>query len=126
MSQIAKGPFRTRYRKNKRLRQIAKGGGLGSKWTGLKSSTVTGNEGSVMRNPIDIDQTHTQAIRQEIGEGLRVCLGMEPELPTNLRKQVNLLHELEGQSPSIVPDVEQGSETGQNRSRFIWPWRRKT
>jgi hypothetical protein len=124
MSQIAKGPFRTRYRKNKRLRQIAKGGGLGSKWVEVEHGHR--NEGSVMRNPIDIDQTHTQAIRQEIGEGLRVCLGMEPELPTNLRKQVNLLHELEGQSPSIVPDVEQGSESGQNRSRFIWPWRRKT
>jgi hypothetical protein len=35
-------------------------------------------------------------------------LSVEPELPASLRRQVDQLRELDGQSPSIVPDVGHG------------------
>jgi hypothetical protein len=59
-----------------------------------------------MRNRIDIDPKHSRAIVQEIGERLRALLKEEPELPGCLRAQINRLHELEGQSPSIIPSAE--------------------
>jgi hypothetical protein len=59
-----------------------------------------------MRNRIDIDRKHSRAIVQEIGERLRASLKEESELPGSLRAQINRLHELEGQSPSIVPSAE--------------------
>jgi len=67
-----------------------------------------------MRNRIDIDHVHSRAICREIGERLQAYLEPEPELPAHLRKQVNRFCELEGQSPSIVPDVEHrlGNEPG--------------
>jgi hypothetical protein len=46
-----------------------------------------------MRNPIDLDHTHSRAIWQEIGERLRQHLGAEPELPASIRKQVDRLGE---------------------------------
>ena len=55
-----------------------------------------------MRNRIDIDPKHGEAIVQEIGERLRTCLKEEPELPGSLRAQINRLRELEEQSPSII------------------------
>jgi hypothetical protein len=58
-----------------------------------------------MRNRIDIDHLHSRAICREIGE-LQAYLEPELALPVHLRKQVNRFCELEGQSPSIVPDVE--------------------
>ena len=63
-----------------------------------------------MRNPIDIDHKHSRAISQEIGERLQAYLRVEPELPANIRMQVDQLQQLEGQSPSIVPDEEHGNE----------------
>ena len=85
-----------------------------------------------MRNPIDIDRTHSRAICREIGERLQQYLRAEAEIPTSMRKQVHRLHELEGHSPSIVPDMEHGfgnePRTGVSRkdvSRSTWPWRRK-
>jgi hypothetical protein len=60
----------------------------------------------LMRNRIDIDPKHSRAIVQEIGERLRAFLKEEPELPGTLRAQINRLHELEGQSPSIIPSAE--------------------
>ena len=85
-----------------------------------------------MRNRIDIDHLHSRAICREIGERLQAYLEPEPGLPAHLRKQVNRFCELEGQSPSIVPDVEHrlGNEPGSHvsrgdRSRLAWPWRRK-
>jgi hypothetical protein len=86
-----------------------------------------------MRNPIDIDHKHSRAICQEIGERLQAYLRVEPELPASPKKQVDQLHQLEGQSPSIVPDVEHRFKTEPSRdgasrgdqSRFTWPWRRK-
>jgi hypothetical protein len=59
-----------------------------------------------MRNRIDIDPKHNRAIVQEIGERLRASLKEEPELPGSFRAQINRLHELEGQSPSIIPRAE--------------------
>ena len=86
-----------------------------------------------MRNRIDIDHLHSRAICREIGERLQTYLKPEPELTAHLRKQVGQLRELEGHSPSIVPDVERrlGKEPGSyvsrgNRSPFTWSWRRKS
>jgi len=84
-----------------------------------------------MRNPIDIDHIHSRAICREIGERLQQYLRAEAELPAGMRKQVHRLQELEGQSPSIVPDMEHGfgaePRKGVSRrdvSRSAWPWRR--
>jgi hypothetical protein len=59
-----------------------------------------------MRNRIDIDSKHSQAIVQEIGERLRAFLQEEPEPPESLRTQIDRLRELEEQSPSIIPAAE--------------------
>ena len=59
-----------------------------------------------MRNPINIDDSCNQAIRQEIGKQLRLYLQVSPRLPASLKKQVALLDESEGQSP--VSAVERG------------------
>jgi hypothetical protein len=57
-----------------------------------------------MRNRIDIDDGHSRAIAEEIGERLRAILRVEPEVPASLRGQIDRLRELEeGQSSSIVP-----------------------
>jgi hypothetical protein len=82
-----------------------------------------------MRNPIDIDQNHSGAICREIGERLQQHLRAEAELPASMREQIHQLHELEGQSPSIVPEHGFGDEpkgvSRRDASRFTWPWRRK-
>jgi len=46
-----------------------------------------------MRSPIDIDRTHSRAIRQEIGERLQQYMSVEPELPASIRKHVNRVGE---------------------------------
>ncbi len=86
-----------------------------------------------MRNAIDIDHTHSRAICREIGEGVQQYLRAEPELPASIRKQVERLRELEGESPSIVSDLKHGFENEPSkdasrgdRSRFAWLWRRKS
>jgi len=86
-----------------------------------------------MRNRTDINHTHARAICLEIGGRLRGYLGEEPELPPNLKKRVDLLRQLEGPSPSIVPtnENENGGEppkdaNRQDRLPFAWPWRRKS
>ena len=87
-----------------------------------------------MRNPIDIDHKHSRAISQEIGDRLQAYLRVEPELPANIRMQVDQLQQLEGQSPSIVPDEEHGlgnepskdDASREDRSPFSWPWRRRS
>ena len=58
-----------------------------------------------MRNGIDIDPEHSRAIVQEIGKRLRTFLKEDPELPGNLRAQIDRLRELEEQSPSIIPSA---------------------
>ena len=53
-----------------------------------------------------IDHVHSRAIVREIGDRLRASLKPESELPASLRMQIDRLHALEEQSPSIVPDAE--------------------
>ena len=55
-----------------------------------------------MRNPIEIDYSHSRAILQEIGERLRTSLKEDPELPVRLRLQIDRLRQLEGQSQPNV------------------------
>jgi hypothetical protein len=59
-----------------------------------------------MRNRIDIDPKHSQAIAREMGERLRTFLKEEPELPGSLRAQIDRLRKLDEQSPSIIPSAE--------------------
>jgi hypothetical protein len=63
-----------------------------------------------MSNPINIDETCNRAIRREIGEQLRVYLRVSPRLPARLRKQVDRLYKLEGQSPPSFPKWNTGSK----------------
>jgi hypothetical protein len=87
-----------------------------------------------MRNAVDIDHRHSRAICDEIGERLQSHLRIEADLPVSLRMQVEQLHRLEVQSPSIVSDLEHGvgnepnkdGASGGGQFRFTWPWRRKT
>jgi hypothetical protein len=46
-----------------------------------------------MRSPIDIDQVHSRAIRQEIGERLQQYMRLEPEPPASIMKHVDRLGE---------------------------------
>ena len=62
-----------------------------------------------MRNRINIDHIHSQAISREIGQRLRASLRVDHELPPSIRNQIERLRELEGQSPSIVPTTEHGA-----------------
>jgi hypothetical protein len=54
-----------------------------------------------MRNRIDIDRKHSYEILREIGETLRGSLREEPDLPANLRRQVDRLRELESSRPAL-------------------------
>lgn len=56
---------------------------------------------SAMRNRIDIDRKHSYEILREIGETLRGSLREEPDLPANLRRQVDRLRELESSRPTL-------------------------
>ena len=73
-----------------------------------------------MRNPINVDHTHSRAICREIGERLQQYLRAEPELPVSIRKHVDRFQELEGKSPSIVPDVEHrfGNEQSKDVNQY--------
>jgi hypothetical protein len=51
-----------------------------------------------MRNPIEIDYSHSRAIIKEIGERLRWELKEDRELPASLRSPIERLRQLEGQS----------------------------
>ena len=55
-----------------------------------------------MRNPIEIDYSHSRAMLQEIGERLRTSLKEDPELPASLRLQIDRLRQLEGHSQPNV------------------------
>jgi hypothetical protein len=55
-----------------------------------------------MRNPIEIDYSHSRAITQGIGERLRTSLREDQELPASLRLQIDRLRQLEGQSQPNV------------------------
>ena len=62
----------------------------------------------MLHNPIFIDSEDNQAIRREIGERLRLELGIELELPAGLKEKIDELRWLE--SSSIVPEAEQEFE----------------
>ena len=66
---------------------------------------------------IDIDHKDYQAIRREIGERLRLELGIELELPACLKGKLDELCGLEGKSSSVVPDVELGFKNKAKRER---------
>ena len=55
-----------------------------------------------MRNPIEIDYSHSRAIIQEIGERLRTSLKEDREPPVSLRLQIDRLRQSEGQSQQNV------------------------
>jgi len=55
-----------------------------------------------MRNPIEIDYSHSRAIIQEIGERLRTLLKDDREPPASLRLQIDRLRQLEGGSQPNV------------------------
>jgi hypothetical protein len=82
-----------------------------------------------MRNRIDIDYVHSRAIVQEIGERLRAYLRDEPELPATLRRQMDRLCELEGQSPLALKrraayTPHKNARRG-DQWRLSWSWGRK-
>ena len=56
-----------------------------------------------MRSHVDIDHRQSRAICDEIGQRLQSYLGVEVELPKQLRTQVERLDELADEAPSIVP-----------------------
>jgi hypothetical protein len=59
-----------------------------------------------MRNRTDIDPKHTEQSCKRLEKDCARFLKEEPELLGSLRAQINRLHELEGQSPSIIPSAE--------------------
>lgn len=85
-----------------------------------------------MRGSPNIDDRHSRAIAQEIGQRLQVHLRMDTELPPSIETQLARLRDLDDRSPSIVPEAEpevesegtKGDASGSNQSRFGWPWRR--
>jgi hypothetical protein len=86
-----------------------------------------------MHGAPNIDDRHSRAIAQEIGQRLQAYLRMDTELPPIIKTQLVRLRDLDGQSPSIVPEAEPEVESegtkddpsGGNQSRFGWPWRRE-
>ena len=57
-----------------------------------------------MRNPVEIDYSHSRAIIREIGERLRTSLKEDQELPPSLRLRIDRLRQLEGQSQPNVAE----------------------
>ena len=48
-----------------------------------------------MRNPINIETSHSRAITREIGERLRLSLKEDREIPASFRVQIERLRQLE-------------------------------
>ena len=88
-------PFRIASRARKRAARV-----------GANSGAFLPERGFVMRNRISIDSKHSRAIVQEIGERLPAFLKEDSEPSGSLRTQIDRLHELEEQSPSIIPVAE--------------------
>ena len=53
-----------------------------------------------------LEPKHCRAICEEIGDRLRQDLTSASPLPTRLRKLLDHIAELEGNSPPIIPDCE--------------------
>ncbi len=89
------------------------------------------NEGSIMHGALKIDDKHTRAIAQEIGQRLQTCLTVGTELPPTIKMQLLRLRDLDGRSPSLVPEAEPvvenartgDEEGGRDQSRSDWPRR---
>ena len=73
----------------------------------------------MLHNPIFIDNEGNQAIRREIGERLRLELGIELELPAGLKGKLDELRWLEGQSFSIVPEAEFENKPSTNIPKLL-------
>jgi hypothetical protein len=62
-----------------------------------------------MRNPIQIDHSHSSAIIQEIGERLQTSLKQQRELPVSLRLQIDRLRQSEVElKPNLKADLGLG------------------
>ena len=62
-----------------------------------------------MRNPVQIDHSHSSAIIQEIGERLQAPLKQQRELPVSLRLQIDRLRQSEVEShPNVRADLGLG------------------
>jgi hypothetical protein len=66
-----------------------------------------------MRNPVDIDSSHSRAIVREIGEKLRLSLKEHQEVPENFRKQIERIRQTEARRR---PAANEEPGTGRNRS----------
>ena len=85
--------------------------------TGWWSQGFSLERSSIMRNLIDIDQTHSRAIVQEIGERLRGSLRVDPELPSGVRMQIDRLRRLEGGPARPLPsDLRIGVDANRGRA----------
>jgi hypothetical protein len=62
-----------------------------------------------MRNHVQLDHAHCQAICLEIGERLQMALPLESLglLPQDMRGQIDRLRKQDDDSPSIVPSMNQ-------------------
>jgi hypothetical protein len=77
-----------------------------------------------MRDRIDIDHTHGQAISQEIGERLQAFLGKPPEPKACFREKIELLGEFEVQSPPITPEGQRLEKEPREGKRRRGEWLR--
>jgi len=62
-----------------------------------------------MRQHVQLDHVHCQAICSEIGERLRVALTLDSVefLPQDMQGQIDRLKNQDEESPSIIPSVNQ-------------------
>jgi hypothetical protein len=67
-----------------------------------------------MRNPIDIDRSHSFAIVRAIGERLRGSLKEAPELPAGFGTQIARLGELEYRASPSIPPSQNAAEVATN------------
>jgi len=81
-----------------------------------------------MQNPLQIDQEQNEAIRAELGERLRIIMGLEKprKLSARLRHLLDRLSEQDhliemAASPSIVPSQHQN----EGWLRRLWAGRRR-
>jgi hypothetical protein len=51
-----------------------------------------------MRNPLQIDSSHSRAIAREIGERLRFSFNEDREIPASFRMQIERLRQLEDEA----------------------------
>jgi hypothetical protein len=70
-----------------------------------------------------LEPKHCRAICQEIGDRLRKDLTGASPLPTRLRKLVDQIAELEGNSPPIMPDCEDESSPRERPKHGLRFWR---